>query len=158
MKKSVSILSLLPIAVAMFTMPGLACGADETNSAPKVSVKELLRNKEQWKGKRVEVSGFYVARFEVSALYESELDARSTQDAKSLWVDYYDEAPPGKGKLKWVERGLIRIIGTFDFRPDLGSGHLNQWPARIKRIELVEPIEASKPKSSRGASQHSKNE
>lgn len=145
--KTMSILFLIELAVAVITMSSLAFSAEENNSAPKVTINELLANKELWKGKRVEVSGFYVARSEASALYASESEARNAQDAKSLWVDYYDEAPANKGKIKWVKKGFIRIIGTFDFNADLGSGHFNHWPARIRRIELVERIsEPARPK------------
>jgi hypothetical protein len=147
MNKAISILLCPSAAAGILIASILSCGARETNSTPKVTIAELLKNKELWKGKRIEVSGFYVTGFEISALYENEHDAKSVRDEKGLWVDYYDEVASDKSKLRWVERGFIRIIGTFDFRADSGSGYLNQWPARVRRIELVEPIpRPAKPK------------
>ncbi len=33
----------------------------------------------------------------------------------------------------------VRLIGTFTFK-DIGSGHMNKWPAEITRVELAEKI------------------
>jgi hypothetical protein len=120
--------------------------AEPTNAPAKVAIRELLESKEQWKGKRIEVCGFYVTGVEVTALYQSEVDAKNVEDKKSLWIDYYDEIPAEKAKIKWIKRGFIRIVGTFDFRVDSGCGYFGQWPAKLRRIELVEPIpEPAKP-------------
>jgi len=141
-QKAILLYSFLSVGTWMLVSPILVCAAEgaNSNSVPKLTIEALLNNKEQWKGKRVEVSGFYVMLFEVSALYRNEQDANSVKIKDSLWIDYYDEVPTRKGELKWVKTGFIRIVGTFDFQAKLGSGHLNQWPARLRKIELVEPI------------------
>jgi hypothetical protein len=115
---------------------------DPPDTPPKVTIEHLLKNKEQWKSKRVEVHGFYMSRFEVSALYDHETDAREANDAKGLWID--SRIRPGcEDKVKWVNTGFIRVIGRFEFRPGRGSGHLGQWPAHLAEIELFE--ETSEP-------------
>ena len=50
-------------------------------------------------------------------------------------------AKPGHEKqVKWVKEGTVRIIGVFDYRPKLGVGHLNGWPAQIVDLELFEKL------------------
>jgi hypothetical protein len=120
----------------------------ETNAPPLVTIVELLKNKEQWKSKIVEVRGYYSSDFERSALYRSKQDSRGPR-ARSLWVDPRD--PPGKtNSILWNASGFVRIIGTFEFRKE-GSGHLNTWPAEITNIQLVEFIAA--PEEAKNAGQ-----
>lgn len=113
--------------------------ADTTNPPPKVSIETLLAQKNSWKDKRVEVSGFYVSGVEKSALYRNEAEATNAVPAESLWIDF--RPLPGHRKdVKWIKSGYLRTIGTFKFRPGLGSGHLGQWPAEITRLEVAQEI------------------
>jgi hypothetical protein len=124
------------------------CFALGTNEVKKVTIQELLQNRQQWKGKKVEVVGFHICLFEVSALYEDESSAKGARDGRSLWIDRFDKAPGAKDSSKWTKKGFVRIIGTFEFGEGYGSGHLGQWPAKLKQIELIEPFtEATKSRS-----------
>ncbi len=138
--------------VAIFALPISALCAQESNAVAKVTIPRLLGNKAEWKGKKVEVCGFFVSRFEARALYENEGASDGTKDHTSLWIDFPDQETLHTGKVNWVQKGYVRIIGTFDFRPDGGSGHLGQWPARLRNIELVEPLPKPKEAKTKAAS------
>ncbi len=130
--------------VGAIWFPSVACFSQDTNVASKVTIQELLTNKNEWKGKKVEVSGFFVSTFEARALYEKETDSDGTNDHKSLWIDFPNRAAIKSGKVKLVQRESVRIIGTFDFRSGGGCGHLGQWPAKLTDIELIEPVSSPK--------------
>jgi hypothetical protein len=99
-----------------------------------------MQNKVRWKGKQVEVEGFFVFMFERYAVYENESAARASKDKVSLWVDWHTQATSTKGKLVWPRWNYVRIVGTFDYHPDEGVGHFGRWPARLRDIESVEVI------------------
>ena len=124
---------------ALLTFNAFGRGTDAPTNAPvKVTVPELLAHKQNYKGKRVEVTGYYSSFFEHSAL---STDAQHRNSQESLWVDFW--AKPGcEDKVKWIPRGEVRIVGTFDFRDKYGSGHLGSWPAGISQVELFEAIKA----------------
>jgi len=119
----------------------LACPREvmavETNRPPaaKLSVTNLLANKSQYKGKRVEVRGYYLSDFECSKLSEHDDDSNKA----SIWI-YFWHVKPGHEKLiKTVAKGQVRVIGTFDFKQN-GSGHLGRCAAEITDLELFEPL------------------
>lgn len=106
----------------------------------RVAIKDLLANKEQYKGRTVEVAGYYVGTFEHYVLYESK-EQKSITNA--LWIHPFRDRPgyrqnvPGRGEF----RGKVRIVGTFDYHARYGSGHLNGWPAQITDLVLFEKVE-----------------
>ncbi len=108
----------------------------QTNTPAKVTIRELLTDKQKWKSKRVEVMGFYRAAAEVSALYSTDEDAQhpDLNCKKGLWIDYRDSP-----KVALISKGYVRIIGTFEYYSYRGCGHFAQWPAEIGRLELLEP-------------------
>lgn len=108
-----------------------AATAENTNAPPVVSIAELLAHRDYWKGKRVEVHGFYIRSFELSELRASRDRPRGSR-GKSLWIE------PGSFGSE-LSGGYVRLIGTFTFK-DIGSGHMNKWPAEITRVELAEKI------------------
>jgi hypothetical protein len=113
--------------------------AAETNGIPKVSISELLRDKQKWKSKRVDVTAFLRFFGETSAAYDSEQDAKrpSFNAKKGLHVNY-----SGCPSAILIDKNRTRIVGTFEYDPDRGCGHLNQWPAEIVMLESAEPVPA----------------
>ena len=111
--------------------------ATDTNSLPVpiVAITNLLTHREEFKGKRVEVTGYYIADFECSKL-SSHPGAASKQ---SLWIWAYHIKPEPGAKITLVEKGKVRVIGVFDYNK-LGSGHLNMYGGEIGRVELFEPL------------------
>ena len=137
-RKFINLVYLLCLISAVWHPIAARCSL-ETNAVSKVSITELLRSKKEWKGKKVEIYGFFVSGVEVRALYENEAESNGTNDHKGLWIDFPTQAAIKTGKVKWVQRGFARVRGTFDFRPGEGCGHLGQWPAKLRDVELVEP-------------------
>jgi hypothetical protein len=126
------------LLVAVLCGPGTVLPAMgdsvSTNAPPKVSIEELLNKKERWQSNRVEVIGFYNSFFEHSVLTPKQGDP----PAKGLWVDSFCLAPGSKDKIKWVEKGLVRIIGKFYFRDGYRTGHLGACLAGITEIEVFQ--------------------
>lgn len=130
-------ISCIALAVWCLAAPCFAGTTGVTNSPPVVTIAELLKNKEQWKSKVVEVRGYYASDFERSALYQSKEDSTGSR-ARGLWIDPRD--PLGRtSEILWKTNGFIRIVGTFEFQKG-GSGHFNMWPAEITRVQSVELI------------------
>ena len=48
----------------------------------------------------------------------------------------------GKDKLKWVKKGSVRVIGTFQFGAGV-SRHMGIYPAELTNLELFEPTNTS---------------
>lgn len=128
--------------------PGFAANTNQTAltkttitnlvDVPLMTMTNLLAHKDQFKGKKVEVRGYYVGEFEHYALYGSETNR---DYMNSLWIDPFRNHPEYKHNIDRGEfRGHVRIIGTFDYRPRFGSGHLGGWPAQITNLELFEKI------------------
>ncbi len=109
--------------------------AGQTNVPTKVTISELLSDKQKWKSKRVEVLGFYRSAAEVSALYSTDEEAQhpDLNCKKGLWVDYRDSP-----NVTLINKGYVRIVGTFEYYSYRGCGHFARWPAEIGRLESLE--------------------
>lgn len=117
--------------------------ANQTNVVPasssdtlKITIGNLLARKEDYKGRRVEVTGYYASWFEGSILRETKTNSGDV----TLWVDRFRLKPGHVGAIKWVESGFVRVIGTFDYREGYRSGHLGMCPAEITQVELLEAL------------------
>jgi hypothetical protein len=134
------------IALILFGVAGaLSVPGADTNvvSVSKVTITNLLAHKEEFKGKKVEVAGYYLGFFEHYALYTSEAQRDLTN---SLWIDpfreqaaYKQNIPGGRSDF----RGSVRVVGIFDYRPGYGCGHLGGWPAQITDLELFESTQGN---------------
>lgn len=107
----------------------------EPAPAPKIAITNLLAHRQEYKGKRVEVTGHYVAGFEWSKLSQ----VPGAPDKQSLWIWVYHVKPEPGAKVTKVEKGDVRVIGIFDYN-ELGSGHLNMYGGEIRKVELFEPL------------------
>jgi hypothetical protein len=120
----------------------IAEGKTKTNTVPRVAISNLLTHMKDYRGKRVEVTGYYKSGFELSALYQNQDDARSLRDAQALWIMPFMK-PDHEKQVKFVKEGTVRIVGVFDYnvrQPELGVGHLGQWPAQLVALEVFEEI------------------
>lgn len=129
------LLLILLVLLALAHTP--AALASETNLAPvaKVTVTNLLAHKSEYKGKRVEVTGYYLSYFECSKLSHHQGDS----DKASIWVHVWHVKPGHEKQIQRVPKGQVRVVGTFDYKEG-GSGHLGMCPAEITDLELFEPV------------------
>jgi hypothetical protein len=107
---------------------------EKTNTPPRVSIRELLENKDRWESHRVEVLGYYVCGFEHSVL----TTGKGEPSHKGLWIDPFRIAPGGRAKIGHVTNATVRVVGTFKVNKGRGSGHAGKCPAEITKIELLE--------------------
>jgi len=98
-------------------------------------VTNLLAHKSKYKGKRVQVTGYYLSYFECSMLSQNQGDS----DRASIWIDVWQVKPGYEKQIKVVAKGQVSVIGTFDLK-DTGSGHLGMCAAEITDLELFEPL------------------
>jgi hypothetical protein len=94
----------------------------------RVTVQQLLATPGRFAGKRVDVTGWYVAFNEASDLYASKKASYTDLD-HSIWLepDIWDpssrrQRPLGVADSRRVDNRRVRVIGTFHYqpRPDLG--------------------------------------
>ena len=89
----------------------------------QVTVQQLLATPEKFVGKRVDVTGWYLAVHEDSNLFASERAVDGNLD-HSIWLepDFGDprshrRRPPGVAEARRVENRGVRVIGTFHYQP-----------------------------------------
>jgi hypothetical protein len=104
----------------------------KTNALAKVTIKELLQNKEHWNSNRVEVVGYYKCSFEYSVL----TSMKGESSRQGIWVNMFRIAP--NAKISQVSNAPARIIGLFRAYKGRGAGHLSMCPAEILNVELLE--------------------
>lgn len=152
MKRNISILLLFALLLSAFDP--LLAQHDNVDGVPKLTVSQLLANKNEYYGKRVSIVGFYRSGFERSALYETDDDADNFRDNGALWVMTFKIKPGYEPQIRQIERGLVRVVGVFSYnrkQTELGVGHLNGWPAELVQLELLEPMSKERPNQSRDA-------
>lgn len=116
----------------------------------RVSIADVLSNREKFKGARVEVVGYLKQGEEFSALYETEEDAKQFRHSKSLWVHPFRVKNGCEASVRWTNNAMVRVVGTFTFRENLGSGHLNSWPAELTDLESLGAVQTAADKKPRG--------
>lgn len=120
--------------------------------APFTLKQKVDSCQENYFGKRVEVTGYYMAGFEYSGLYETKQDSEGFRVSSKrfggrthngLWIMPF--AKPGyEDRIRPIKEGVVRVIGTFRYNredPDLGVGHINGWPAEMISLELFEGLQ-----------------
>jgi hypothetical protein len=102
----------LAVLLTILACARTAPSADTNLTAvPKVAITSLLARKKEFKGRRVEVTGYYLSYFECSKLSQHKGDG----DRTSLWIHTWRVKPGHKDKIKLVEKGNVRVVGTFDY-------------------------------------------
>jgi hypothetical protein len=103
-----------------------------------VTVQQLLATPEKFAGKRVDVTGWYLAINEDSQLYTSK-DASRGDLEDSIWLEpdiwdprYHPHRPPGVSDSRRVENRTVRVIGTFHFQPQPDRGRSVPYERRFQ--------------------------
>jgi hypothetical protein len=94
-----------------------------------VTVQQLLATPEKFAGKRIDVTGWYVALNEASQLYASKPATSGSLD-DSIWLEpdiwdprYHPRRPPEVADSRRVDNRTVRVVGTFHYQaqPYLGK-------------------------------------
>ena len=106
----------------------LASAAEPRNKSERVSMTQLIATPERFSGKHVMVFGYFIERFEHSALYLTKDDATYGNSRNSLWIDLPDASQPKRPK-----QGFVSVRGYFSFHTN-GCGHLGLWTGQITNV------------------------
>jgi hypothetical protein len=100
------------------------------------SIVHLLAHPDRYHGKKIQVEGYILVRFEGTAIYLSREDAEYGITSNGFWVDFDPKAVPFKGNTgpKEFDKKYVHIEGTFDRD---GRGHLGLWSGTIKRVSRI---------------------
>lgn len=109
------------------------------NGTVITSIIRLIAKPEVYQGKRVQVIGYFVSGMEVRGLFLSKEDVATGNSQNAIWVEVGDQVA-FEEKFGKFSRGYYKVVGTFDYRPDRGSGHLGAWAGELREISLFTRI------------------
>jgi hypothetical protein len=135
---TINSITLTNLATATDTLPEMDCIFN-----PRVTITNLLAHMKDYRGKRVEVTGYYRSNMELSALFQNQEDAKNFRFTNSLWIEPMLIKPGHEKKVRFVKEGMVRVVGVFDYRirqEGLGIGPDAEIPAQIVVLELFEKI------------------
>jgi hypothetical protein len=73
--------AFLSVACLTVLVTSLLAADKATNAVPKVAITNLLAHMKEFRGKRVEVTGYYTSGVEWMALYQNQEDAEHVRKA-----------------------------------------------------------------------------
>ena len=85
-----------------------------TAIARDIPLTEVLSRPDHFNGKRVAVTGYYVAGNEESCLFTTREAARRFDFGRSVWVEFH--SPP---VLDSITHRRARLVGTFHYNPTI---------------------------------------
>jgi len=97
------------------------------------SLVRVIASPEQYAGKRIMITGYYVAAFEHSAIYITRDDARVGNPQQSLWIG----GPKEGYDVKYPRKGFISVVGTLKYKSGEGAGHMGIWLGEIVDVEFL---------------------
>ena len=117
---------LLPILALVLAFDCALAGEQPLH----VTVQQLLATPQKFAGKRVDLTGWYLALNEDSQLFASKR-AASGRLEDSIWLEpdiwdprYHPHRPSGVAESRRVDNRVVRVVGTFHYQPKpyLGKG------------------------------------
>ena len=126
---------LLTLILAAAPLTVLAAAEEAPQN---ISISELIASPAKYQNHAVTVNGYYVLRFEHSAICPQKSDPYK----KCLWVSSaYDNTTKGQrksrviaGMLQQFSNQTVSITGTFNAQ---NSGHLGLWPGSLEKITAI---------------------
>jgi hypothetical protein len=110
-----------------------------TAAAQDIPVAQLLSRPRYFNGKRVPVTGYYVAATETSCLFTTREAAKRFDIARSVWVEFH--TPP---VLDSIAGRQARLVGTFHYSPKYRAGALrkygNLWSVALLDVTEFRPV------------------
>ena len=136
--KSLVALVVACLALAATRQPSFAQNSD---TAPVVSIINLIATPERYDGKKVIVTGYVYFEFENRSLC---LLAGVASSRECLWINVNENKPDSeaaaeaqkRSEVVWksYDRHVVTIHGVFDMND---KGHLIGWSGGIRDIEKV---------------------
>lgn len=101
-----------------------------------VSMVQVLADRDRYHGRKIQVEGFLVVRFEGTAIYLSKEDAEYGLSHNGFWVDFNKDAIPYEGIAgpTQYDRKYVLMEGTFDRD---NRGHFSMWQGAIEDVDRV---------------------
>jgi len=93
-----------------------------TAVARDIPLAEVLAKPRDFDGKRVALTGYYVAATETSCLFTTRDAAKRFDIARSIWVEF--RTPP---ILDSIAGHQSRLVGTFHYSPRVKAGILREY-------------------------------
>lgn len=119
----------------LFSQSDLLADTIIKNGVTYTSLVRILAHPETYDGKSVMVMGYCIIRFEHQALYLTKEDALSHNTENSIWIEDNESSIKNNNSIK-MKSGFVKIIGTFHFSNNHGSGHLGLWSGSLTDISL----------------------
>jgi hypothetical protein len=124
-------------AFATLALMLAACAA----AARDIPLADILAKPSEFNGKRVAVTGYYVAKTETSCLFTTRDAAKRFEIARSVWVEFH--TPP---VLDSIAGRYARLVGTFHYNPRIKAGvlreygHMNGWSVALLDVTDFRPL------------------
>jgi hypothetical protein len=112
-----------------------------TVTARDIPLAQILARPREFNGKRVAVTGYYVAATETSCLFTTRAAAKRFDIARSVWVEF--RTPP---VLDSIAGHQALLVGTFHFSSSVRAatlreyGHNNLWSVALLDVTDFRPL------------------
>ena len=112
-----------------------------TATARDIPLADILARPHDFNGKRVTVTGYYIAATETSCLFTTRAAAKRFDIGRSVWVEFH--TPP---VLDSIAGRHARLVGTFHYSPKIRDGtfreygHLNGWSVALLNVTEFRPL------------------
>jgi hypothetical protein len=114
---------------------GLILLAFSAATAEDVTVAQVLARPREFVGKRVSVTGFFVAANEESSLYITRESAKRGDIDRSIWVELH-----GASNFRAAVNRYVRFIGTFHYRSKAAAKDMRgygQWGLSPSQLDVM---------------------
>jgi len=147
MKKLDFLVLLILVCVSLLLIIGLAigCGVKQVATVPDVTFDQLFANPDKYKGRQVNIEGFFYQGFETIVLadqleYSGYAEGHIVPEGPMLWIEggipreIYDKLHQQQ-MMGPIERyGKLRIEGLFEYGGKYG--HLGAYGSQIVLSEV----------------------
>ncbi len=110
-------------------------------TARDIPLGDILGRPREFNGKRIAVTGYYVAGTETSCLFTTRDAAKRFDITRSVWVEFH--SPP---VLDSIAGRQARLVGTFHYSPKITAdvlrayGHNNGWSVALLDVTEFRPL------------------
>jgi hypothetical protein len=112
-----------------------------TAAARDIPLADILARPREFNGKRVAVTGYYVAGTETSCFFTTRDAAKRFDVTRSVWVEFHTPSI-----LDSIAGRHARLVGTFHYSPKITAGvlreygHNNLWSLALLDVTAFHPL------------------